>query len=126
LHLAQSSRKLGSLVLKATGTDGATSTASSSSSSTDEKIKTTMADLDALLGIQEEPEVDTTKVSLFKLFFGYERGMACMEGVHAGPCVMHTMSPLCMTCLANLPLCWCQQAASGWVCGLRSALLLIE
>jgi hypothetical protein len=63
LHLAQSSRKLGSLVLKATGTDGATSTASSSSK--DEKIKTTMADLDALLGIQEEPEVDTTKASLY-------------------------------------------------------------
>lgn len=61
LHRARPSCKPGSLVLKATGTDGATSTASSSSSSTDEKIKTTMADLDALLGIQEEPEVDTTK-----------------------------------------------------------------
>lgn len=49
---------------RATGTDGTTSTApsSSSSSSTDERIKTTMADLDALLGIEEEPEATTAKV----------------------------------------------------------------
>ena len=54
-------------VLRATGTDGTTSTApssSSSSSSTDERIKTTMADLDALLGIQEEPAPSEAKVGL--------------------------------------------------------------
>lgn len=48
------------ILSSATGTDGTTSTASGSS--TDEKIKTTMADLDALLGIQEEPAVDESKV----------------------------------------------------------------
>lgn len=45
---------------RATGTDG---TSTTSSSSTDERIKTTMADLDALLGIQEEPEPTDTKVT---------------------------------------------------------------
>jgi hypothetical protein len=65
-------------VLKATGTDGATSTASSSSS-TDEKIKTTMADLDALLGIQEEPEVDTTKASLYETHVGFQTCWAAKE-----------------------------------------------
>jgi hypothetical protein len=59
--LAQPGRRLRHLLLSsATGTDGTTSTASSSS--TDEKIKNTMADLDALLGIQEEPAVDESKV----------------------------------------------------------------
>jgi hypothetical protein len=52
------------LVLRATGTDGTTSTApSSSSSSTDERIKTTISDLDALLGIQEEPAANEAKVN---------------------------------------------------------------
>lgn len=58
-----------SVGVAATGTDGTTSTASSTSSSsgsTDERIKTTMADLDALLGIEEEPAATQAKVCLVK------------------------------------------------------------
>lgn len=49
------------IVCKSTGTDGSTSTAPRD---TDERIKTTLADLDALLGIQEEPSPEEFKVGI--------------------------------------------------------------
>lgn len=49
------------LFCRSTGTDGSTSTAPRD---TEERIKTTLADLDALLGIEEESSTNESKVGL--------------------------------------------------------------
>jgi hypothetical protein len=70
-HRARVARHRNHLVCRSTDTDeAATSTAPSSSSSSstaasppeEARLKSTLADLDALLGIQEEPEPSDAKV----------------------------------------------------------------
>lgn len=119
-RLLKPGRRLPHLLLSsATGTDGTTSTASSSNK--DEKIKTTMADLDALLGIQEEPAVDESKVGpplvqilTHSFYVKLHAGQACMRQARtqAGMLSLTTRVLLC----GPLPVCLpaCLLHLTGW------------